>query len=224
ACGTGRPDSWSVPTTHACMRMRSPSWWISHWSAGNSARRPGASPWSVTYARRMPSSLHNTPPSAANLRGPHRAPRNPDPDRRAPARRHHAEHHAVARRLRAQLHARAPGGDRATQYDGGRTRVPRDRRRPRHPPAGRTRTRLPRAARRPQACRGELGKGGIPVDVVSGELAMGAWPIAQALASAAGVRKVVSGGRTPLDAATATNQILLEGEEQAVFVYLPDCD
>lgn len=70
----------------------------------------------------------------------------------------------------------------------------------------------------------ELGKGGIPVDVVSGELAMGAWPIAQALASAAGVRKVVPGGRTPLDAATATNHILLEGEEQAVFVYLPDCD
>lgn len=70
----------------------------------------------------------------------------------------------------------------------------------------------------------ELGKGGIPVDVVSGELAMGAWPIAHALASAAGVRKVVSGGRTPLDAATATNHILLEGEEQAVFVYLPDCD
>lgn len=70
----------------------------------------------------------------------------------------------------------------------------------------------------------ELGRGGIPVDVVSGELAMGAWPIAQALASAAGVRKVVSGGRTPLDAAAAANQILLQGEEQAVFVYLPDCD
>ena len=32
------------------------------------------------------------------------------------------------------------------------------------------------------------------------------------------------GGRTPQDAAAAASQILLAGEEQAVFVYLPDCD
>jgi len=70
----------------------------------------------------------------------------------------------------------------------------------------------------------ELAKGGIPTDVVSGELARGAWPVAQALAAAAGVRRVIPGGRTPLDAAAAASQILLAGEEQAVFVYLPDCD
>lgn len=70
----------------------------------------------------------------------------------------------------------------------------------------------------------ELGKGGVATDVVSGELARGAWPVAQALAAAAGVRQVVSGGRTPADAAAAASQILLAGEEQVVFVYLPDCD
>lgn len=70
----------------------------------------------------------------------------------------------------------------------------------------------------------ELRKGGIATDVVSGELARGAWPVALALAAAAGVRKVVPGGRTPHDAAAAASQILLAGEEQAVFVYLPDCD
>ena len=70
----------------------------------------------------------------------------------------------------------------------------------------------------------ELAKGGVSTDVVSGELARGAWPVAQALAAAAGVRRVVPGGRAPHEAASAASQILLGGEEQAVFVYLPDCD
>lgn len=70
----------------------------------------------------------------------------------------------------------------------------------------------------------ELAKGGVATDVVTGELARGAWPVAQALAAAAGVRRVVPGGRTPHDAAAAASQILLAGEEQTVFVYLPDCD
>ena len=70
----------------------------------------------------------------------------------------------------------------------------------------------------------ELARGGVATDVVCGELARGAWPVAQALAAAAGVRRLVPGGRAPHESATTASQILLAGEEQAVFVYLPDCD
>ncbi len=70
----------------------------------------------------------------------------------------------------------------------------------------------------------ELARGGIPTDVVMGELGRGAWPVARALAAAAGVRQVTTAGSQAPDTAAAVGRQLATTGDQVLFVYLPDCD
>jgi arylsulfatase A-like enzyme len=70
----------------------------------------------------------------------------------------------------------------------------------------------------------ELGRAGIPTDVVTGELGPTALPIAWSLASTAGVRRLVAKGGRARDTATAAQRLLSQPEERLLFLYLPDCD
>ena len=70
----------------------------------------------------------------------------------------------------------------------------------------------------------ELARGGIPTDVVMGELGRGAWPVARALAAAAGVRQVTTAGSQAPDTAAAVGRQVATTGDQVLFVYLPDCD
>lgn len=70
----------------------------------------------------------------------------------------------------------------------------------------------------------ELARSGIPTDVVSGALGPAALPLAWPLASAAGVRRLVSKGDRARHTAVAAHHLLADREERLLFVYLPDCD
>lgn len=82
---------------------------------------------------------------------------------------------------------------------------------------------LPRVPRLRPVAR-ELARHGIPSDVVTAELPAAALPVAWALASAAGVRRLLPAGRRARDTAAAADWIASEPGEGLVFVYLPDCD
>ena len=70
----------------------------------------------------------------------------------------------------------------------------------------------------------ELGRAGIPSDIVTGELGPAALPIAWSLASTAGVRRLVAKGARARDTAGAVHRLLSQPGEGLLFVYLPDCD
>jgi hypothetical protein len=69
-----------------------------------------------------------------------------------------------------------------------------------------------------------LAEAGVPTDVVTGDLGPAALPVAWALASTAGVRRLVSKGNRARDTAQAAHRLLGQGEERLLFLYLPDCD
>ncbi|HUL50718.1 MAG TPA: alkaline phosphatase family protein [Gemmatimonadales bacterium] len=70
----------------------------------------------------------------------------------------------------------------------------------------------------------ELARNGVETAIATGELATGALPVAWALASTAGVRRIVASGTTARETAKAAHRLYLESREGLVFVYLPDCD
>jgi hypothetical protein len=70
----------------------------------------------------------------------------------------------------------------------------------------------------------ELARGGIPVDIVTGELGRLALPIAWSLTATAGVRRLLARGARARDAASAAERLLSQPEERLLFLYLPDCD
>jgi hypothetical protein len=82
---------------------------------------------------------------------------------------------------------------------------------------------LPRVARLRPVAR-ELARWKVPTDVVTAELPFTSVPIAWALASAAGVRRLLPAGSRARDTATAADWLLDEDGAGLVFVYLPDCD
>ena len=70
----------------------------------------------------------------------------------------------------------------------------------------------------------ELARGGIPTDVVTGELGPAALPVAWSLAATAGGRRLTGRGSHARETAAAANCLLAQREERLLFVYLPDCD
>ena len=69
-----------------------------------------------------------------------------------------------------------------------------------------------------------LARAGIPTDVVTADLGPAALPVAWALASTAGVRRLVAKGSRGRDTAAVAHRLLSQGEDRLLFVYLPDCD
>ena len=82
---------------------------------------------------------------------------------------------------------------------------------------------LPRVSRLRPVAR-ELARHGVTADVVTAELPAAALPVAWALASAAGVRRLLPAGRRARDTAAAADWLVSEPGTGLVFVYLPDCD
>jgi hypothetical protein len=83
---------------------------------------------------------------------------------------------------------------------------------------------LPRIGRLRPVAR-ELARHGVPADVVTAELPLTSLPVVWALASAAGVRRLLPAGRRARDTAAAADYWLTgEDGSSLVFVYLPDCD
>jgi len=70
----------------------------------------------------------------------------------------------------------------------------------------------------------ELAKVGLPADIVAGSLGVGAFPVAWALAAAAGARELITSGRRARDVAAAARERLERFSSGLMFVYLPDCD
>ena len=70
----------------------------------------------------------------------------------------------------------------------------------------------------------ELARAGVPTDIVAGTLGAGAFPVAWALAAAAGARRLVTAGRRARDVAAAALDQLGALGEGLLFVYLADCD
>src|SRR5690349_6733715 len=66
----------------------------------------------------------------------------------------------------------------------------------------------------------ELGRAGIPTDVVTGELSPTSLPVAWSLATTAGVRRLVSKGAQARDTAAAVHRMLAQPEDRLLFVYL----
>lgn len=69
-----------------------------------------------------------------------------------------------------------------------------------------------------------LARAGIPTDIVTADLGPAALPVAWALASTAGVRRLVANGSRARDTAAAAQRLLSQPEDRLLFVYLPDCD
>jgi predicted AlkP superfamily pyrophosphatase or phosphodiesterase len=69
-----------------------------------------------------------------------------------------------------------------------------------------------------------LGRAGISADVVTADLGPAALPIAWALASTAGARRLVAKGSRARETAAATHRLLDQRGERLLFVYFPDCD
>lgn len=82
---------------------------------------------------------------------------------------------------------------------------------------------LPRIGRLRPVAR-ELSRHGVPADVVTAELPLASLPVAWALASAAGVRRLRPIGRRARDTAAGADWLAGEDGSGLVFVYLPDCD
>ena len=82
---------------------------------------------------------------------------------------------------------------------------------------------LPRVARLRPVAR-ELARCGVAADVVTAELPMVTVPVTWALASAAGVRRLLPAGRRARETAAAADWLVSEPGTGLVFVYLPDCD
>ncbi|HKE89430.1 MAG TPA: alkaline phosphatase family protein [Gemmatimonadales bacterium] len=82
---------------------------------------------------------------------------------------------------------------------------------------------LPRLGRLRPVAR-ELARHGVPADVVTAELPLASLPVAWALASAAGVRRLLPAGRRARDTAAGADWLAREDGSSLVFVYLPDCD
>jgi hypothetical protein len=69
-----------------------------------------------------------------------------------------------------------------------------------------------------------LARAGIPTDIVTADLGPTALPVAWALASTAGARRLVAKGSRAWDTAAAAQRLLSQREDGLLFVYLPDCD
>ncbi|HYU91630.1 MAG TPA: alkaline phosphatase family protein [Gemmatimonadales bacterium] len=69
-----------------------------------------------------------------------------------------------------------------------------------------------------------LARAGIPTDIVTADLGPAALPVAWALASTAGARRLVAKGSRARDTAAAAHRLLSQREQRLLFVYLPDCD
>jgi len=82
---------------------------------------------------------------------------------------------------------------------------------------------LPRVSRLRPVAR-ELSRAGIPTDAVTAEIPLTEWPLALSLAKAAGVRRFFPTGRRARETAAVARQLIDEGEDRLLFVYLPDCD
>jgi predicted AlkP superfamily pyrophosphatase or phosphodiesterase len=70
----------------------------------------------------------------------------------------------------------------------------------------------------------ELARGGVPTDVVTTDLGPAALPVAWALASTAGARRLTATGGHARHTAAAVQRLLAQDEDRLVFTYLPDCD
>jgi hypothetical protein len=70
----------------------------------------------------------------------------------------------------------------------------------------------------------ELARAGVPVDIVTADLGPAALPVAWALASTAGVRRLVAKGSRARETAAAAARLMSQRDEGMLFVYLPDCD
>jgi hypothetical protein len=70
----------------------------------------------------------------------------------------------------------------------------------------------------------ELARGGIPTDIVTGELGPGALPVAWTLATTAGARRLVAAGHRARETAAAARRLLCQRGDGLLFLYLPDCD
>jgi predicted AlkP superfamily pyrophosphatase or phosphodiesterase len=69
-----------------------------------------------------------------------------------------------------------------------------------------------------------LGRAGVPTDIVTSDLGPAALPVAWALASTAGVRRLVAKGSRARETAAAADHLLAQRDQRLLFVYLPDCD
>ena len=69
-----------------------------------------------------------------------------------------------------------------------------------------------------------LARAGIPTDIVTADLGPAALPVAWALASTAGARRLVAKGSRARDTAAAAHRLLSQREQRLLFLYLPDCD
>ncbi|HKW42196.1 MAG TPA: alkaline phosphatase family protein [Gemmatimonadales bacterium] len=69
-----------------------------------------------------------------------------------------------------------------------------------------------------------LGRAGVPTDIVTADLGPAALPVAWALASTAGVRRLVGKGSRARETAALAHRMLAQAERRLLFVYLPDCD
>jgi predicted AlkP superfamily pyrophosphatase or phosphodiesterase len=69
-----------------------------------------------------------------------------------------------------------------------------------------------------------LASAGVPTDIVTGDLGPTALPIVWALASTAGVRRLMAKGTRARETAEVAYRLLAQGDERLLFLYLPDCD
>lgn len=69
-----------------------------------------------------------------------------------------------------------------------------------------------------------LGRAGIPSDIVTSDLGATTLPLAWALASTAGVRRLTAKGTRARETAATAHRVLGNGEARLLFLYLPDCD
>jgi len=69
-----------------------------------------------------------------------------------------------------------------------------------------------------------LARAGIPTDIVTADLGPAALPVAWALASTAGVRRLMAKGSRAWETAAAAHRLLSQRQDGLLFVYLPDCD
>jgi hypothetical protein len=69
-----------------------------------------------------------------------------------------------------------------------------------------------------------LARAGIPTDIITADLGPAALPVAWALASTAGVRRLTAKGSRAWDTAAAAQRVLSRQEDGLLFVYFPDCD
>ena len=69
-----------------------------------------------------------------------------------------------------------------------------------------------------------LARAGIPTDIVTADVGPAALPVAWALASTAGARRLIAKGSRAWDTAAAAERLLAQRQDGLLFVYLPDCD